>query len=83
MAKLHDRFYYENEDTKTRNISDVALAHRANKIANDPRIDEAQRKDAKLIKTLMETKSKIWFRSQEINEIKRFNKLTRRGKILE
>ena len=34
MCKLHDQFYNENKDTKERNISDVALAHRADEIAN-------------------------------------------------
>ena len=34
MCKLHDQFYNENKDTKDRNISDVALAHRADEIAN-------------------------------------------------
>src|SRR5580692_11151735 len=36
MCKLHDKFYSENLDTPSRNISDIALAHRANEIANDP-----------------------------------------------
>ena len=35
MCKLHDQFYNENKDTKNRNISDVALAHRADEIARD------------------------------------------------
>jgi hypothetical protein len=59
MAKLHDQFYNENVDTQTRNISDVALAHRRNEIANDPKTDEAQRRDAKLVKTLMENKARF------------------------
>ena len=32
MCKLHDKFYNENQDTPNRNISDIALAHRANEI---------------------------------------------------
>jgi len=59
MAKLHDEFYNENSDTKLRNISDRALAHRAEEIANDPMIDEPQRRDAKLVKTLMENKARF------------------------
>ena len=33
MCKLHDQFYNENKETKDRNMSDVALAHRADEIA--------------------------------------------------
>ena len=32
MCKLHDKFYNENSYTKDRNISDIALAHRATKL---------------------------------------------------
>src|SRR5438132_7757757 len=39
MCKLHDQFYNEISDTASRNISDEALAHRANEIANDSRFD--------------------------------------------
>ena len=42
VAKLHDQFYNENPDSKTRNISDAALAHRAEDIANDPVTDKPQ-----------------------------------------
>ena len=38
MCKQHDQFYNENHDSKSRNISDAALAHRANEIANDPKL---------------------------------------------
>src|ERR1700759_1979293 len=48
MCKLHDQFYNENYDTPSRNISDIALAHRTNEIANDPRFDSRQWKDAQL-----------------------------------
>ena len=44
-CKLHDQFYNENTDTKTKNISDVVLAHRAEEIARNPIYDEQQRKD--------------------------------------
>jgi hypothetical protein len=57
MCKLHDRFYNENQDTESRNVSDVALAHRANEIANDPRFDNAQRRDAKLVDIIMNNKA--------------------------
>jgi len=40
MCKLHDKFYNENIDTKVRNISDIALAHRADEIANNPIYDD-------------------------------------------
>jgi len=59
MARLHDQFYNENPDTKLRNISDRALAHRAEEIANDPTTDEPQRRDANLVKTLMENKARF------------------------
>ena len=49
MAMLHDQFYNENSDAKLRNISDIALAHRADEIVNDPMIDEPQRKASKLV----------------------------------
>jgi transposase InsO family protein len=59
MCKLHDKFYNENIDTKVRNISDIALAHRADEIANNPMYDEAQRKDANFISGIMKTKAKF------------------------
>jgi hypothetical protein len=49
MCKLHDKFYNENTDTKVRNISDLALAHRADEIAKNPMYDDVQRKDANFI----------------------------------
>ena len=57
MCKLHDQFYNENKDTKQRNISDIALAHRADEIANNSNFDETQRKDAKFISGIMKTKA--------------------------
>ena len=59
MCKLHDKFYNENQDTQSRNISDVALAHRANEIANDPRYDYDQQRAAKLVATIMKNKARF------------------------
>ena len=61
MCKLHDKFYDENTDTKVRNISDLALAHRADEIANNPVYDAIQRKDANFISKIMKTKAKFGF----------------------
>ena len=57
MCKLHDQFYNENKDTKQRNISDIALAHRADEIAINLSYDEAQRKDAKFKSGIMKAKA--------------------------
>ena len=59
MCKLHDKFYNENTDTKTRNISDIALAHRADEIARNPMYDGTQRKDANFISGIMKAKAKF------------------------
>ena len=59
MCKLHDQFYNETHDTQIRNISDIALAHRANEIANNPQFDEEQRRFASLVKILMENKARF------------------------
>src|SRR5213082_1416339 len=56
MCKLHDQFYNENPDAQSRNISDAALAHRANEIANDERLNEEQRRFAKFVKVIMDNK---------------------------
>ena len=61
MCKLHDQFHNENKDTKKRNISDVALARRADEIANNLNYDEAQRRDAKFISGIMKTKAYLGF----------------------
>ena len=61
MCKLHDQFYNENKDTKERNISDIALARRADEIANNLNYDEAQRTDAKFISGIMKTKAYLGF----------------------
>ena len=61
MCKLHDQFYNENKDTKDRNISDVALAHRADEIARDSNFDDVQRKDARFISGIMKTKARLGF----------------------
>jgi hypothetical protein len=59
MCKIHDQFYNENQDTQSRNISDTALAHRANEIANDFRFDNTQRRDAKFVAAIMKKKAKF------------------------
>ena len=59
MCKLHDQFYNENTDTQSRNISDVALAHRAREIANDPRFDYKQRWWADKVKSIMNIKARF------------------------
>jgi hypothetical protein len=59
MCKLHDKFYNENLDTPSRNISDIALAHRANEIANDTRFDSEQRRDGSLVAAIMKGKAKF------------------------
>src|SRR5271169_5924851 len=59
VCKLHDRFYNENMDTKTRNISDIALAHRAAEIARNPMYGDTKRKDANFISGIMKTKAKL------------------------
>ena len=56
MCKLHDQFYNENTDTASRNISDEALAHRTNEIANDSQFDEEQRKFARFVVWIMKQK---------------------------
>ena len=61
MCKLHDQFYNENLDTKDRNISDVALAHRADEIARDSNFGDVQRKDARFISGIMKTKAHLGF----------------------
>ena len=70
MCKLHDQFYNENHDAKSRNISDAGLAHRANEIANDPRFDDEQRMFAKLIKIIMESKVRFGLGIQPKNSKK-------------
>ena len=59
MCKLHDKFYNENADTEERNISDLALAHRADEIAHNPAYDAVQRKDANFISGIMKNKAKF------------------------
>jgi len=61
MCKLHDKFYDENTDTKVRNVGDLALAHRAAEIANNPIYDDVQRKDANFVSGIMKTKAKFGF----------------------
>jgi len=59
MCKLHDQFYNENTDTASRNISDEALAHRANEIANSPGFDEEQKRFARYIAFVMKNKARF------------------------
>jgi len=61
MCKLHDRFYNENTDTASRNISDEALAHRATEIASDSRFDDEQRRFAKYVALIMKNKARFGF----------------------
>ena len=61
MCKLHDQFYNEHQDTKDRNISDIALAHGADEIARDWNFDDVQRKDARFISGIMKTKAHLGF----------------------
>ena len=61
MCKLHDQFYNENKYTKDRNISDIALASRADEIADDSNVDDVQRKDARFISRIMKTKAHLGF----------------------
>ena len=61
MCKLHDQFYNKNINTKERNISDIALARRADEIANNLNYDEPQRRDAKFISGIMKTKAYLGF----------------------
>jgi len=58
-CKLHDQFYNENPDTKSRNISDLALAHRAREIAKDPSFDDDQRWWADKVSRTMGVKAKL------------------------
>src|SRR5271169_1847795 len=68
MCKGHDKFYNENTDTKTRNISDIALAHRADEIARNPIYDNVQRKDANFISGIMKTKAKFGLGVPEVSK---------------
>jgi|GEM_PF-2297019 hypothetical protein len=59
MCKLHDQFYNENTDTASRNISDEALAHRANEIANSSGFDEEQKRFARYVAFVMKNKARF------------------------
>ena len=59
MCRLHDRFYTDNIDAGSRNISDEALAHRASEIANDLRFDGEQRRFAKYVSFVMKNKARF------------------------
>jgi len=58
-CKIHDQFYNEHTDTKSRNISDIVLAHIAEEIARNPMYDEQQRKDANFIAGIMKNKARF------------------------
>ena len=79
MCKLHDQFYNENKNTKDGNISDVALAHRADEIAHDLNFDDVQRKDAKFIPGIMKTKAQLGFGVKMSNNPKSENSRRRPG----
>ena len=79
MCKLHDQFYNENKDTKDRNMSDVALAHRADEIAGDSTFDDVQRKDARFISGIMKTKAHLGFGVKTSNNQKSKNLRRRPG----
>src|SRR5207245_4006666 len=70
MCKLNDRFYNENTDTESRNVSDLALSHRANEIANDSRFDSSQRRDAKFVSVIMKNKARfgLGIKSKKLEE---------------
>jgi hypothetical protein len=57
-CKLHDQFYNEITDTKIRNLSDIALAKKADEIAAINQ-DPVQRKDAKFISGIMKAKATL------------------------
>ena len=79
MCKLHDQFYNENKETKDRNMSDVALAHRADEIARDSNFDDVQRKDARFISGIMKTKAHLGFGVKTSNNQKSKNLRRRPG----
>jgi len=87
MCKLHDKFYNENLDTPSRNISDIALAHRASEIANDFSFDAEQRRNASLVSTIMKGKAKFGLgtpvkRSQPTEQVRpRVSKNLKKGPV--
>lgn len=70
MCKLHDKFYQENTDTKTRNISDLALAHRAAEIAKNSMYDDTQRRDSAFISGIMKNKARFGLGVQPSKNLK-------------
>ena len=63
-CKLQDKFYNENADTKTKNISDIALAHRADEITRNPVYDAIQSKDTNFVSNIMKIKTRLGFSVQ-------------------
>ena len=55
---------------KQRNIRDVALAHRAEEIANDTNFDDVQRKDARFISGIMKAKAYLGFGEKTSSNLK-------------
>ena len=79
MCESHDQFHDENKDTNDRNISDVALAHRADEIARDSKFDNVQRKDARFIFGIMKAKAHLEFGVKMSNNRKSKNSRRRPG----
>ena len=71
MCKLHDQFYNENQDAESRNISDAALAHRANEIVNDGRFDDEQRRFARFVNVIMNNKVRFGLGVKTSKNVKR------------
>ena len=61
MCELHDQFYNKSKENKENNITDVALAHRADEIAIDSNFDVVQRKDTRFIPDMMKAKAHLGF----------------------
>ena len=72
-------FINENKDAKDGNMSDGALAHRADKIARDSNFDDVQRKDARFISGIMKTKAHLGFGVKTSNNHKSRNSRRRPG----
>ena len=68
MCKLHDKFYNDNQDTVSRNVSDIALAHRASEIANDSKFDSRQRRDASFVNMIMKNKARFGLGSKNLKK---------------
>lgn len=58
-CKLHDKFYTDHLDTKSRNISDYALAQKANDIAKNENYDTDQRWKAGIVSKILAAKARF------------------------